>query len=236
MNAHDDAHDDAHDNAEIPMTCDTFRAQLPAYRASETTDAVSRVMEAHASECATCEALMDEASALPVTAFAPAMSAGVMADVRARVMARLPAAEHDERPRLVPASSPTVRGRRWGVAGIALAAAATILVFVRMPAPDVIRAGMETTSVSAVQGDRAQGDRVAGDRVAGDRVLGDSVQSEAVIVEASARPELAEIEQAEREIRQALTSAPDDRELQSFLSAINARREELRQRIRDAKS
>ncbi len=138
--------------------------------------------------------------------------------------------------RTVPASSPTVRGRRWGVAGIALAAAATIVVFVRMPAPDVIRAGMETTSVSAVQGDRAQGDRAQGDRALGDRVLGDSVQSEAVIVEASARPELAEIEQAEREIRQALTSAPDDRELQSFLSAINARREELRQRIRDAKS
>lgn len=216
-------------SAETPMTCETFRATLPAYRAGDTTEGVSRAMEAHASECADCEALMDDASAMPVTAFSPTMSADVLANVRARTMARLPAAHDELRPSVVAVSSPA-RGRRWGVAGIALAAAATIVVFVRMPAPDVIRAGMETTTVSTTQGG------TQGDRALGDRALGDSVQTEAAIVETSARPELAEIERAEREIRQALTSAPNDRELQSFLSAINARREELRQRIRDAKS
>lgn len=192
----------AYENMDASMTCQKFNALLPAYRAGKTSAAQSRTMELHASACDACEALMDAASAVPVAAFAPEPPS----ELRDLVMASV-------------GGAPRGNSRRWGVAGVALAAAATVLIFLRVPAPDVTRdstrAGGESTSVA---------------------MMGDTVQTGAALAEARARPELAEIDRAASEVEAALAASPGDRELQSFLASIKARRDELTQRVKDAKS
>lgn len=101
-------------SSDAPMTCDAVDAVLRAYVANTLDDRTAEAIEAHVSQCARCEAVLEEATRIDVTAFAPPLPA----DVRASVLAARPVG--------APArSNPWMRPV---VAVAALAAAATLYV------------------------------------------------------------------------------------------------------------
>ena len=195
-----------------PVTCHDVRARLAAYLAGESTDAESLAIERHASACAECEAVLEEATRLPVDAFAPP----VPSELRDRTLAAVSARAADGgTPSVRAPGAATMRTRRvarWIAVASTLAAAAALFLVVR---PDVAPLAPRPDSALAVA---------------------PAAQKPGELADVSARPEFVELERAANELKAELTKTPDDAELQAFLEAVNTRRMELERRVKDARS
>lgn len=101
---------------------------------------------------------------------------------------------------------------RWRLGGIAAAAAVTAMVLIN--APNAREAS--PTPMIAVTSDT------------------DLATTPSTLATMKSRSEFEALDDAAREIESALANAPQDPELRDFLAAINARRAELEQRVKDA--
>ncbi len=195
-----------------PVSCQDVRARLAVYLAGELTEAEARAIETHASECADCEGLLDEATRVPVHAFAPPLPVELRDRTLAAVSAR---AANASSPAVLPSIATGTRTRsaaRWIVVASTVAAAAVVFMMVRPSFEPSPRHTDSTFAVAPSQGTPAD------------------------LADVSARPEFAELERAANELKAELTKTPNDVELQAFLEAVNTRRIELERRVKDARS
>lgn len=114
------------------MNCETFRLSLDAYRTVTLDDERSAVVEAHAAECTSCEALLEQATTGLLPPFAPALPVTLRAQVLQAVAERRRAR----------------RTRVWAGAGVAIAAVALVAIMFRpIPGPSQLMVVADTMSV-----------------------------------------------------------------------------------------
>ncbi len=70
------------------MTCTELKTQLAPYLSGALSDADCERLEAHAASCAACEALLEQATARPVTTFAPPLPTALRRQTLSAVTAR----------------------------------------------------------------------------------------------------------------------------------------------------
>ena len=205
-----------HENAGRTAGCATFDATLPDYLAERCTDREADAVEAHAAACARCEAMLDGATQVAVTSFAPP----IPERVRASTLATIAAMPPHTAGRLTAAfrSAP-----RWRLgAGLALMAAAAAIVIVARPADYGVRRPPNQLEVAApaaqLYGRNAAMQRAA--QLASDR----------------ARGEFESLDAAAQELERALQVDPGDAGLRDYLSAVRARHSELMHRVKEATS
>lgn len=193
-------------SSDAPMTCDAVDAALRAYVANTLDDRTAEAIEAHVSQCARCEALLEEATRIDVTVFAPPLPA----DVRASVLAARPVG--------APA-----RSNRWmrPVAAVAVLAAAATLYVTTSRAPS--RASSRAPS-RTITSDPAPAATV------------DAVVAASTLASQQAASEFRSLDAAAQELEAALKAAPDDREMRAYLDAVQARRAELAEKVAEAGS
>lgn len=180
------------------MTCHEFEAHVAAYAAGTLTSTDARTLERHASECDACCITLDRSTRRSDLVFAPPLPASLRgATLRAVGSAR------------------TRRGStRWIGAGLALAAAALLAIWVASGTPTV------PATVAVAVADSAPAVATDPGALAADRAVS----------------EFHAIDAAARELQSALDAAPADAELQAFLASVTAQRAELLRRVRDAKT
>ncbi|MBL0937787.1 MAG: zf-HC2 domain-containing protein [Gemmatimonadaceae bacterium] len=208
--------DSTHDRPPTPpsLTCDEFAALLPAYLAGVTADADAWRLEWHAAHCVECETRL--AQSVPVVASPDALLAALKptaaehAAMRATVLNAVAAANKQ-----------TTRSERRGAlrwlapVGLAAAAALTFMLVNRDP----------SSTEPTTPPDIASRPEFADDRPA-------PIVTAMQLANAQAAPEFAALDAAADELDAAIASAPNDRELRAFRSSLDARREELAQRIK----
>ena len=202
-----------HNDAPRTAACAAFDAALADYLADRFTERDAERLEEHAAACVRCELVLERATRLPVTDFAPPLPDTARTSALAGIGAPPQQTLTDAR----------TGSWRWPIAGGTLLAAAAALVLVARapsapePREDSARASISSPPVPTNGGNAAMA-RAA--RLASDR----------------ARTEFESLDAAAREIEGALQTSPSDTELRAYLSAVRARRRELTQRITEATS
>jgi anti-sigma factor RsiW len=194
-----------------PMTCEHLSAQLEAYLAGALPDEQAAAIEQHVSRCARCEAQLEAATRVDVTAFAPPLPDAL----RARTLAAIAAPR--DMPTVAP-SSMASRGNRWGrglAVAATLASAAVLAVMLRREAPP-----------APVPPAIANAEEPSSAPLAGATTL----------AREQAASEFQSLDAATQELEAALKAAPDDRDVQSYLDAVRARRAELTEKVAEAAS
>jgi anti-sigma factor RsiW len=193
------------------MECTALTDRLDQYIAGRLPESEAAAVEAHASTCEVCEHLLESATA-GEWRYAPAPPS----DLRAHVLAavdRSAAALGTPNERTA-----GYRGQvRRRVAALSTLAAAALLAFFLWPrrseAPDGTAHYAPAASVAPGIGLVAIAEYIA---------------------DQTAQPEFAALDAAAAELTDALSLAPNDTELLSYLAAVRARRDELQRRIDEA--
>lgn len=190
-------------------------ALLPAYLAGTMADADAWRFEWHAAHCETCEArlAMGEPAVTPADALIAALkpTAAEQAAMRADLLGVIALS-----PRKLTARSARRSSLRWmAPLGLTAAAALTFMLVNRDP-----------TSTEAIAPPGSAFDPAFADDRSAPIVTAMQLASN------QAAPEFAALDAAADELDVAIASAPNDRELRAFRSSLDARREELAQRVK----
>jgi hypothetical protein len=206
-------------------TCATGARTFDAYRRGTLGEAESWAYEVHAAECAECSGRVGGLGAVVAPIARP------NAAVRASTLARVAGA----------ARNGTTGRRRAGVLGtvVALALAASLAVILARPF-----ASHESWN-SRVERAIATRDSLDASRLVYTALSPEEsaavarnglLFASASIAARQAAPEFAALDSAAVELDAALRISPDDAELRRFRAAIRARQEELRLRVKEARS
>jgi len=194
------------------MTCQDFARIESAYLAGALSDAEAREVEAHAASCPACEPRLDAATRRDLAAFAPALPTALRAQTLAAVRSRAGARRNV---------------RRWWGAGIAAAAAVTVLA--------VGMARFSNGAANDLPTPVASAGRAPSAGALPDSALPDSaLTAGAALAMISSRDEFAALDDAIRELESALVATPNDAELRAFLASAKTRRAELERQVKDA--
>lgn len=188
------------------MTCQTFETRSASYIAGTLTESESVALELHASECAVCETLLEQRTARSTDSFAPAPPP----TLREHTLSAVAARRADTRVR-----STGIPPMRWAGVSMAIAAAALLMVTTRPREKQAQRPAVDSSVVTTTGTGAAAITGIADER---------------------ARSEFSALDDAARELREALAATPNDAQLRGFLASVNARRAELERRVRDARS
>ena len=181
------------------MTCDEFQTRLASYRDGTLGDDGCQALEWHAATCATCESLLQGATAGELPRFAPPLPAELRAPVLQAVLARKRR------------SRATLLARASAVVGIAALTAFMLRPTLKQAQLVVADSSSVTAANLAPGGEHSPADERA--------------ESEFTALDAAAR-----------ELQSAIARSPGDAQLNAFLQSVTARRAELRQRVKDARS
>lgn len=207
----------------LPMDCAAFDARHAAYLAGMLSEVEAEQHEAHAAECARCEAMLEASTRVSVASFAPPLPA----ELRAATLTAVSAARAPRAGRAMQRA-----WQRWGVAGGTLLAAAAVLTIV------VVRRDVFTGAL-ARDGGTQGGTQVATvdtSALPDDPTMRASLRRAAHLAGEPAREEFLQLDAAAAELEAALMSTPDDRDLRDGLAAVRARRDELSRRVKEASS
>lgn len=200
----------------LAMTCADVDVALDAYLSGAMDDARAAAVETHVAGCARCEAMLEQATRLDVSAFAPAMPD----DLKARTLAAVA-----ERPRAATSAAVTRAGRTWRMWSAVAACAAVVTVAVLRSTPatpeTVVDSVASAATVPEIDETMPQATMLRGARS---------------MAQQQAASEFESLDAAAREIDAALEAAPDDREMRAYRDAIRARRAELADKIAEAAS
>lgn len=196
------------------MSCHLVASQLPAYLDGTVPPAVASRLEWHAASCATCEALLEAATARGA-AYTPALPESLKVATLAAVDVQR---QHQHGP-----LHGNTRWRRGGLATV-LAAAAVLVIAV------MARGGGAVPDLPVV----ADSGRVDGG--SSTMVMSNVMREAGLMASVQAAPELLALDAAMQELDAALEVTPDDAELRRYRSTIRTRRDELERRVRDAAS
>jgi len=195
-------------------TCTHLDDALAEYLAGRLPDREAAAIEQHASTCARCEGVLDRTTQR-VHHFEPTLPSAVrdatLRQVRAKALGRQ-------------------RTARIGWTSLAAAAVLTIGFSQWRAVNDSPAVDMPTVASGDVAAESLS--RAAD----GPRVVEGRMGAASFLAETQAEAEFAELDAAARELEDALRTTPADRELREFLRTVNARRDELTRRVREATS
>lgn len=196
------------------ITCQQLDRALGDYLAGRLPASEAAGLEWHAGTCARCEGVLESVTQRATTfepTLPPALRETTLRQVRAMALGRR-------------------RTARIGFTSLAAAAVLTIVFSQWRAANDNPAADMPTV---------ASGD-VAAESLSRPADLPSVVDGRmgaaSFLAETHAETEFAELDAAARELEEALKATPADRELREFLRTVNARRDELTRRVREATS
>jgi hypothetical protein len=209
--------------------CDDFDRACSEYLAGKASERLVQRVEFHASHCARCELLLENATRQDVV-FSPALPPELRESVT-RSVASTPAlrmVRDDESATATPPQAP----RSWSVGRLVLPvlAIAAVLAVVVVGAREEPIQSSTTVVVADSTDDIAPGTAPMLDHDVG------FVYTAARVASAQAQAEFTALDDAAQELEVALAQTPNDRELRAFLASVRARRDELTRRVREATS
>jgi hypothetical protein len=207
--------------------CDDFDRACSEYLAGQASERLVQRVEFHASHCARCELLLDNATRQAVV-FSPTLAPEVRESVM-RSIVSVPALSIVRDGKSKNATPPQAQRSR-PVARIVL----PLLAVAAALAVVVVSARDEPTESSATAVAADSTEEIAPITAPLlDHDVG-FVYTAARVASAQAQAEFAALDDAAQELEAALAQTPNDRELRAFLASVRARRDELTRRVREA--
>jgi hypothetical protein len=196
-----------HDAFNAELTCAQCARALTAYCSGALSEQEAAAVEWHAAHCAHCEAELEAATRLPPSLLSVDTPPELRGQLLQVVSASSSVASAAHRHRTKQENRTPLRWWRPTLLASALAAAVLIVVIWRPPQPELVDG--EPTANASIDGVRT-------------------------MARSQAASEFESLAAAAKEIDDALRAAPDDREMQSYRDAVQARRAELAERVEAA--